>query len=103
MNMAFLSSFFAGRDLVYPEWLRERLAKFPLLADVGDAGLKRLLAEANWFSLPGGMMLDRDGENHRALFLVITGCLGVFVSDEHGAKRLVAQVAAGETVGEMSL
>ena len=103
MNMAFLSSFFTGRDLVYPESLREKLPKFPLLADVGEAGLKRLLAEANWFSLPGGMLLDRSGENHRALFLVITGCLGVFVSDEHGGKRLVAQVPPGETVGEMSL
>ena len=41
--------------------------------------LKRVLAEANWFGLPGGMELKRDGENERALFLVVTGTLGVFV------------------------
>src|ERR1041385_6531788 len=103
MNMAFLSSFRAGRDTVYPESLRERLRAFPLLADVGDAALKRLLAEANWFGLPGGILLPRDGENDHALFLVVTGCLGVFVDDEMGGKRLVAHVPAGETVGEMSL
>src|SRR6185312_14658514 len=86
-----------------PESLRERLHDFPLLADIGDAALKKLLAQASWFGLPGGMMLDRGGENDQALFLVVAGCLGVFVDDEHGAKRLVAHVPAGETVGEMSL
>src|SRR5579863_3521191 len=103
MNMAFLSSFRAGRETVYPEALRQRLQRFPLLADIGDAALRRLLAEANWFGLPGGMVLDRDGENNRALFLVVTGCLGVFVNDEQGGRRLVTHVPAGETVGEMSL
>src|ERR1051326_1869978 len=103
MNMAFLSSFRADRDTAYPESLRQRLRNFPLLTDVGEAALKRLLAEANWFGLPGGTLLQRDGENSRALFLVVTGGLGVFVEDEHGGKRLVAHVPAGETVGEMSL
>lgn len=103
MNMAFLSSFRVGREAVYPEALRERLRSFPLLDAVGDAALHRLLAEANWFGLPGGMELQRDGENDRALFLVVTGSLGVFVEDDDKSRRLVAHVPAGETVGEMSL
>lgn len=103
MNMAFLSSFRAGRETVYPEALRERLRTFPLMEAVGDAALHRLLAEANWFGLPGGVTLDRDGENDQALFLVVTGSLGVFVDDEKGGRRLVAHIPAGETVGEMSL
>jgi NTE family protein len=101
--MAFISSFKVGRETVYPESLRERLRGFPLLADVGEAALRRLLSEANWFGLPGGMLLKRDGENDRALFLVVTGSLGVFVEDEKAGKRLVAHIPAGETVGEMSL
>ncbi len=101
--MAFISSFKVGRETVYPESLRERLRNFPLLANVGDAALRRLLSEANWFGLPGGMLLKRDGENSRALFLVVTGSLGVFVEDEKGGKRQVAHIPAGETVGEMSL
>jgi NTE family protein len=101
--MAFLSSFRNGREAIYPESLREKLRTFPLLADIGDAALKKLLLQANWFGLPGGMLLPRDGENDRALFLVVAGCLGVFLDDEHGAKRLVAHVPAGEAVGEMSL
>src|ERR1041385_1597516 len=103
MSMAFLSPFRNGRDSVYPESLRELLHAFPLLADIGDAALRKLLSQASWFGLPGGTMLDRGGDNDQALFRVVAGCLGVFVDDEHGAKRLVAHVPAGETVGEMSL
>jgi NTE family protein len=101
--MAFLSSFRIGQQTVYPEELRERLEGFSLLENVGDAALKNLLAEANWFGLPGGALLDREGENASALFLVVTGCLGVFVADAQGQRRLVAHAPAGETVGEMSL
>ena len=103
MSMALLSSFKVGRDAFYPESLRERLRNFPVLAEVGDAALKHLLSEANWFGLPGGTLLKREGENDHALFLVVAGCLGVFAQDEHGRRHLVAHVPAGETVGEMSL
>jgi NTE family protein len=103
MNMAFLSSFRVGQEAVYPDSLRARLHNFPLLQDIGDAALRRMLAEANWFGLPGGYELKRDGENAQALFLVVTGSLGVFVEDERGQRRIVAHIPAGETVGEMSL
>jgi NTE family protein len=53
--------------------------------------------------LPGGTLLARDGENDAALFLVVTGCLGIFVPDAQGQRRMVALAPAGETVGEMSL
>jgi NTE family protein len=101
--MAFLSSFRIGQQTVYPEELHERLKSFALLDNVGDAALRNLLAEANWFALPGGTLLERDGENKAALFLVVTGSLGVFVSDDQGQRHMVALIPAGETVGEMSL
>lgn len=103
MNMALLSSFRTGRETIYPESLQQRLRQFSLLAGLGEPALGRLLGEANWFGLPGGVVLDREGENDHALFLVVTGCLGVFVPNEAGERRLVAHVPAGETVGEMSL
>jgi NTE family protein len=103
LDMALLAPFRPGNDSVFPESLRERLRSFSILEDVGDAALRRLLAEADWFGLPGGTQLARDGENDRAVFLVVTGSLGVFVDEEEGPRRLVATVPAGETVGEMSL
>jgi NTE family protein len=101
--MTFLSSFRIGQQTVYPEELYERLKSFALLENVGDAALRNLLAEANWFALPGGTLLERDGENNAALFLVVTGSLGVFVSDAQDQRQMVAHIPAGETVGEMSL
>jgi NTE family protein len=101
LDMSLLAHFRSDNE--FPDGLRARLRSFSILDEVGDAALRRLLAEADWFSLPGGKELLRYGENDRAVFLVVTGCLGVFVEDERGARRLVAHVPAGETVGEMSL
>src|SRR5450432_2489201 len=101
--MTFLSSFRVGQQTVYPEELCERLKSFALLENVGDAALRNLLAEANWFALPGGTLLERDGENNAALFLVVTGSLGVFTATQQGQRQFVAHIPAGETVGEMSL
>jgi NTE family protein len=101
--MALLFSFQASNESIFPQSLRARLREFSLLEDVGEPALRRLLSEAEWFGLPGGTKLPRDGENDTAVFLVVTGSLGVFVDDDRGPRRLVATVPAGETVGEMSL
>jgi NTE family protein len=101
--MALLAPFSSSRDSIFPESLRTRLRSFAILEDVGESALRRLLAEADWFGLPGGSQLPREGENARAVFLVVTGSLGVFVAEDEGSRRLVATVPAGETVGEMSL
>ena len=101
--MALLAPFLPGNDGVFPETLRTRLRSFTLFEEVGEPALRRLLAEADWFGLPGGTQLSRDGENDRAVFLVVTGSLGVFVDEEDAPRRLVATITAGETVGEMSL
>ena len=103
VDMALLAPFSSSRDSIFPESLRTRLRSFAILEDVGESALRRLLAEADWFGLPGGTQLPRDGENDRAVFLVVTGSLGVFVAEDEGSRRLVATVPAGETVGEMSL
>jgi NTE family protein len=103
IDMTLFAPFRSYSDPVFPDSLHQRLKSFSILADVGDQALRRLLAEADWFGLPGGTQLPRDGENARAVFLVVTGSLGVFVDEENAAKRLVATIPAGETVGEMSL
>lgn len=101
MPMAFLSSLLPEQDAGFPKSLYERLAGFPLLAELGEGALRHVLAESTWFGLPGGMKLKRDSDNDTALFLVVTGCLGVLV--DGGERRIIAQVPPGETVGEMSL
>jgi NTE family protein len=83
--------------------LYDRVRGFPLFAECDDQCVMRLISEATWFALPGGTDLDRDGENDEAVFLVVSGRLAVHVADDKGIERVVAQVPAGETAGEMSL
>jgi NTE family protein len=87
----------------YPNALRARLASFPITREIGDRALNALLAQAQWFSLPGGMTLVREGDNDQAVFIVVAGALGVFTEDDAGEDHLVANVPTGETVGEMSV
>lgn len=87
----------------YPRELRERLASFPITREIGDRALNALLTHAQWFSLPGGTVLAREGDNDQAVFIVVAGSLGVFTNDEDGNDHFVANVPAGETVGEMSV
>jgi len=101
--LALLSSLRAEAETSFPQRLFDRLAGFALLAGASQSSLKRLVCECNWFGLPGGMRLKREGDNDAALFLVVTGCLGVVVEDDRLGRRVVAHVPAGETVGEMSL
>ena len=83
--------------------LFDRIRNFALFEECDDSCLERLVAEATWFGLPGGMELDRDGENDEAIFLVVSGRLAVNVADDKGVDRIVAHVPAGETAGEMSM
>jgi NTE family protein len=92
-----------ARHAFYPPELRLRLSEFPLMRDVGAKALGALLDTAQWFSLPGGTVLERAGENDQAVFLVVAGCLGVYAADEEGQDHFVANVPAGETVGEMAV
>jgi NTE family protein len=101
--MTLLSTFLPDPENAFPQHLYERISTFPLLAGVGQPSLKRLIPECNWFGLPGGTRLQRSGDNDAALFLVVTGCLGVVIDDERSGRRVIAHVPPGETVGEMSL
>jgi NTE family protein len=54
-------------------------------------------------ALPGGAVLFDVGEPADSLYFVYRGCLGVFERDAAGQVKLMGEVTAGETVGELSL
>lgn len=53
--------------------------------------------------LRGGEALFHHGDPADALYLVLSGSLGVYVPAERGGFRLIAVIEPGETVGEMAV
>jgi NTE family protein len=80
-----------------------RLSSVPLLRALDGPSLAALDAELKWVRVPGGQTLFRENDVADALYVVMSGCLGVSVSDGHGRDTLVSRIVAGETVGEMGI
>jgi len=81
--------------------LGRRLSSVPLLSGVDESSLVALEAELEWLSVPGGATLFYEGQIPDALYVVISGCLGVIVRGSDGGEVRVARCQAGDTVGEM--
>src|SRR5580692_4807322 len=80
-----------------------RLSSVPLLSALDELSLAALDAELQWVRIPGGQTLFRENDIADALYVVMSGCLGVTVSDGHGRDTVVSRIVAGETVGEMGI
>ncbi len=83
--------------------LAAAIAGNALFASLDDVVITSILEQMEWFSLPGGRKLFRQGDPANALYLVTSGCLSVVMRFVDGRETKVAQVHAGETVGEMAL
>lgn len=80
-----------------------RLSSVPLLSALDEPTLAALDAELKWVRVPGGQTLFHENDVADALYVVMSGCLGVSVSDGRGGDTLVSRIVAGETVGEMGI
>jgi CRP-like cAMP-binding protein len=83
--------------------LDRRLSSVPLLGGLDESSLVALEAELEWLSVPGGATLFYEDQIPDALYVVISGCLGVTVRGTDGGEVRVARCQAGDTVGEMGL
>jgi NTE family protein len=77
--------------------------ELPLFKGLDYAFLREVAQASQWLSLPGGATLFSAGDSADALYVVLSGCLGVFSPAERRNRGLVGRVAAGGTVGEMGL
>lgn len=62
-----------------------------------------VIAEAERLVLPGGRLLFRQGDPSDALYVILTGSLGVYVDRGNEDEELLALLGPGETVGEMGV
>lgn len=84
--------------------LQRALQRAPLFADLDRKAMSAIERELSLLLLPGGAPLFRQGEPANAVYLVASGCLGVFRHDNEGEEPvLIAEITPGNLVGEMSL
>lgn len=86
--------------------LRRALLRAPLFADLDSRSMTAIEHELSLQVLPGGAPLFRQGEPADAVYVVTSGCLGVFRhEDEESVEEpiLMAEIPPGNIVGEMSL
>jgi NTE family protein len=84
--------------------LRNALRRAPLFSDLDAKTMEAVERELTPVPLEGGAALFREGDPADALYVVASGCLGVFRSDPDTPEPvLVADIPAGEIAGEMSL
>ena len=77
--------------------------ELPLFKGLDYEFLRQIALASQWLSLPGGATLFSAGDSADALYVVLSGCLGVFSPGERRNRGFVGRVAAGDTVGEMGL
>ena len=77
--------------------------ELPLFKDLDYEFLREIAQDSQWLSLPGGATLFSAGDPADALYVVLSGCLGVFSPAERRNRGFVGRVTAGDTVGEMGL
>ncbi len=85
--------------------LRRALQHAPLFSDLDTKSLMAVEHQLALLVLPGGAPLFRQGEAADAVYLVASGCLGVFRHDDGEGEEpiLIAEITPGNIVGEMSL
>ena len=86
--------------------LRRVLKDTPLFRDLDKEGLEAVERELTLMVLPGGAPLFHPGEPADSVYVVTSGCLGVFRRDEDDPAEepiLIAEVPPANLVGEMSL
>ncbi|WP_246812068.1 patatin-like phospholipase family protein [Microvirga sp.] len=75
----------------------------PLWADLDPVARLELQAELQRIVLPGGEVLFEEGDPADALYMLVSGALGVSVQGSHGEQRRIARISPPETIGEMAL
>jgi NTE family protein len=72
-------------------------------SELGEVARAQIEPEFEWFGLPAGAILFRQGDPGDALYIVVYGCLSVVVRTTDGAERTVGEIYRDETVGEMAV
>ncbi|MET4805174.1 patatin-like phospholipase family protein [Limibacillus sp. MBR-115] len=87
--------------------VRDRLAKklrlLGIFANCDEATLQGIAERSQWLSVPGGRLLIEQGEQAEAVFVLLSGRLAVITGFGTSEERLVTEISAGDSVGELGV
>lgn len=91
------------RELARQRLRRDKLASIlhKLFGPLDQAARRRIEAKVEWVVIPCGAALFRQGEASESLYFLVSGRLRAVAGDEQGKERMGAEIAPGESVGEM--
>jgi NTE family protein len=93
----------AAGDLELRRIVAAKIAPLAIFAGLAPETRDSICAQLEWISLPGGWTLFEEGEPGDAMYIVLSGRLGVIANTPENGAQVIAQIVAGETVGEMAL
>ena len=73
------------------------------LGDIEPSAIDLLLKHLQWVEIAGGQPLMTQGEPGDAMYLLVSGRLRAYISNDFGEQRVVRDISRGQIVGEMSL
>lgn len=83
--------------------MQSSLAKISLFATLDRAELDVLEAHAITRTFPKHVILFNEGDRSDSLYLILSGSVKVFASDEEGNEVLIDMLGPGEYFGELAL
>lgn len=74
-----------------------------LLGEIAPPATELLLQQLEWQELAAGQVLMTQGEPGDAMYLLLSGRLRTYITNEFGETRAIREIARGQIVGEISL
>lgn len=102
MSVVVFASFVAIFALSMAEDPKALLHSVAMFSRLDDASCAALLACVRWRRSGPGGVLYRQGDHGDTMAIVVSGTLSVRVRRADGTEHEIAQVPAGETLGEMA-
>ena len=81
----------------------ELFGQVPWFATLPEDARAALASGCRWRRIAGGEALFYEGEASDAVYLLVHGSLAAFQNQRDGTPRLIGQIMAGETVGELGV
>jgi len=79
------------------------LVKIPLFAELGKQEIKTIADSATVRSYPKNTIIIHEGDTSDSLYIILSGKVRVFVSNDNGREVILAVQGSGEYFGEMAL